>query len=73
MKIERPLDMLNNCKGKEVLINLKNDKILSGTLTAFDIHINIVLDNAKEIENDQVQKNLGLIFIRGDIITHISQ
>ena len=49
--IERPLDMLNHSKGKEILLQLKNDKQIVGTLVAFDIHINLVLDNAKELEN----------------------
>ena len=42
--IERPLDLLNNAKGKEVLVYLKGDKQFAGTLLAFDIHINLVKD-----------------------------
>lgn len=71
-EIERPLDLLNNSKGKEILVQLKNDKQLVGTLLAFDIHVNIVLDNSKEIENGEVKKNLGLTFLRGDTIIFIS-
>ena len=70
--VERPLDLLNNSKGKEILLQLKNDKQLVGTLLAFDIHINIVLDNAKEIENNEAKKRIGLAFIRGDTIIYIS-
>lgn len=70
--IERPLDLLNQSKGKEVLIQLKGEKQLVGKLLAFDIHINIVLDNAKEIENGQVKKGIGLTFLRGDTIIYIS-
>jgi small nuclear ribonucleoprotein len=70
--IERPLDLLNASKGKEVLVQLKGEKQLVGTLLAFDIHINIVLDNAKEIENGNVKKNIGLTFLRGDTIIYIS-
>ena len=70
--IERPLDLLNASKGKEVLVQLKGDKHLSGTLLAFDIHVNVVLDNAKEIENGEVKKNIGLTFLRGDTIIFIS-
>ncbi len=58
--IERPLDLLNNSKGKEVLVHLKGDKQFVGTLLAFDIHINLVLDNIKEIEKNEVKRNLGL-------------
>ncbi len=70
--IERPLDLLNASKGKEVLVQLKGDKQLVGTLLAFDIHINVVLDNAKEIDAGQIKKNIGLTFLRGDTIIYIS-
>ena len=70
--IERPLDLLNASKGKEVLVQLKGDKQFVGVLLAFDIHINVVLDNAKEIENGEVKKSVGLTFLRGDTIIYIS-
>ena len=70
--IERPLDLLNASKGKEILVQLKNGKQLVGTLLAFDIHINVVLDNAKEVENGEQTKNYGLIFLRGDTIIFIT-
>jgi small nuclear ribonucleoprotein len=70
--IERPLDLLNTSKGKEVLVTLKGDKQFTGTLLAFDIHINLVLDNVKEMENGEVKKSIGLTFLRGDTIIFIS-
>lgn len=70
--IERPLDMLNHSKGKEILLQLKNDKQIVGTLLAFDIHINVVLDNAKEFVNGELKKSVGLTFVRGDTIIYIS-
>jgi len=70
--IERPLDLLNNSKGKEILVHLKGDKQFVGTLLAFDIHINLVLDNIKEMENNEIKRNLGLTFLRGDTIIFIS-
>jgi len=70
--IERPLDLLNNSKGKEILVQLKNDRQLVGKLLAFDIHINIVLDNTKEMFEGEVKRNVGLTFLRGDTIIFIS-
>ncbi len=70
--IERPLDLLNNSRGKEVLVYLKGDKQVVGTLLAFDIHINLVLDNIREIENNEVKRKFGLTFLRGDTIIFIS-
>ena len=71
-KIERPLDVLNNAKGKEVLVQLKNNREMVGTLLAFDIHINVVLDNAREIVESENKRNMGLTFLRGDTIIFIS-
>lgn len=70
--LERPFDLLNQSKGKEVIIQLKGDKQLVGTLVAFDTHINVVLENTKEMENGQTKKNVGLAFLRGDTIIYIS-
>ena len=70
--IERPLDLLNNSKGKEILVQLKGDRQLVGTLLAFDIHINVVLDNAKEVSNGETKRSMGLTFLRGDTIVFIS-
>jgi len=70
--IERPLDLLNSSRGKEVLVYLKGDKQIVGTLLAFDIHINVVLDNTKEMQNGEMKKSLGLTFLRGDTIICIS-
>ncbi len=70
--IERPLDLLNNSKDKEVLVHLKGDKQFVGTLLAFDIHINLVLDNTKEMQDNVIKRNLGLTFLRGDTIIFIS-
>ena len=70
--IERPLDLLNTSKGKDVLVHLKGEKYFVGTLLAFDIHINLVLDNVKEMHEGEVKKSLGLTFLRGDTIIYIS-
>jgi small nuclear ribonucleoprotein len=70
--IERPLDLLNASKGKEVLVQLKGDRQYVGTLVAFDIHVNVVLDNAKEVHEGEAKKNIGLTFLRGDTIIFIS-
>ena len=70
--IERPLDLLNQSKGKEVLVELKGGRQFVGTLLAFDIHINVVLDNAKEMQEGEVKKSIGLTFVRGDTIIFIS-
>lgn len=70
--IERPLDLLNHSKGKEILVQLNDEKQLVGTLLAFDIHINLVLDNAKEMHSGEMKRSIGLTFLRGATIAFIA-
>jgi len=72
METTRPLDSLNNSRGKRAIVELKNGMKYVGKLEAFDIHVNIVIKDCEEIENDQVKRKLGTIFIRGDTITLIA-
>ena len=72
MEVARPLDALNAAKGKRVIVELKNGNQLLGNLKAFDIHINVVLENAEEREKGERKRQLGVIFIRGDTIIFIS-
>jgi small nuclear ribonucleoprotein len=68
----RPLDALNKARGKRVIVELKNNKQYIGLLNAFDIHINIVLDDAEERVDGELKRKLGTVFVRGDTITIIS-
>jgi len=68
----RPLDALNKARGKRVIVELKNNKAFIGTLDAFDIHINVVLEDAEEVVDGEVKRKVGVVFIRGDTITLIS-
>jgi len=72
MDATRPLDALNASRNKRVIVELKNQRRYVGTLKAFDIHINTVLDEAEEYVDGEMQRKLGTIFIRGDTITIIS-
>jgi small nuclear ribonucleoprotein (snRNP)-like protein len=72
MEAARPLDALNRARDKRVIVELKNGKQFIGTLRAFDIHINVVLENCEERVEGEVTRKLGVAFIRGDTITVIS-
>jgi small nuclear ribonucleoprotein len=72
MDSARPLDALNAARNKRVLVELKNHKQYLGNLQAFDIHINVVLQDAEEWEDGEVKRKLGVVFIRGDTITILS-
>lgn len=68
----RPLDALNLSRGKRVIAELKNGRSFVGTLRAFDIHINTVLEDAEEHVDGALKRKVGMVFIRGDTITLIS-
>jgi len=72
MEAQRPLDALNNSRGKRVIIELKNGKQFVGILKAFDIHINTVLEEVEEHTNGELKRKIGKAFIRGDTIVLIS-
>ena len=72
MEPSRPLDALNNARNKKVIVELKNNKQYIGNLKSFDIHINVVLENAEERMDGEIKRKLGVIFLRGDTITVIS-
>ena len=67
----RPLDALNLSKGKRVIISLKNDEEIVGVLKAFDLHLNLWLEEAERRTNDKTTK-LGTIVIRGDNVLFFS-
>ncbi len=69
--MERPIDVLNNAKGKRVLIKLKKGAEISGILQAMDLHLNMWLESAEQISAEE-KTNLGTILIRGDNILYVS-
>ena len=68
----RPLDALNRARDKKVIVELKNNRQYTGNLKSFDIHVNVVLENAEERQDGELKRKLGVVFIRGDTITVIS-
>lgn len=72
METVRPLDALNAARNKRVLVELKNGKQFIGKLKAFDIHINVVLEDAEDRVDGETKRKLGVVFIRGDTIIIIS-
>ena len=72
MEQSRPLDALNKSRNKRVIVELKNHKQYRGLLQAFDIHINVVLEEAEEYVEGEMKRKLDTLFIRGDTITIIS-
>jgi len=69
----RPFDMLNEAIGKNILVLLKGDVSISGNLKAFDVHLNLVLDNAEKLgENGETKTKYGKLMVRGDNVVLIT-
>ena len=68
----RPLDALNKARDKRVIVELKNNSKYVGILKSFDIHVNVVMEDAEEHIQGEMKRKLGVVFIRGDTITIIS-
>jgi small nuclear ribonucleoprotein len=64
-------NLMASNKDKVILLRLRNDKSVRGSLQDFDIHMNLTLKDAEDISDDKVVK-LGKILLRGDNILAIS-
>lgn len=68
---KRPLDVLDRAKGDRVIAKLKGGQTVSGNLNAFDLHLNMWLEDAS-VTDDEGQTDYGKLLIRGDNVIHIS-
>ena len=68
----RPFNILDNSLNKSVMIKLKGGAEIRGIMTAYDVHLNIVLENAEQLENGEVKRKLGRMLIRGDSIVFLA-
>jgi len=63
--------LMTNSKDKVVLLRLRNNKTVQGVLKDFDIHMNLTMENAEDVSEDN-KKQLGKVLLRGDNILAIS-
>ncbi len=62
--------LMGNSKNKTILLRLRSNKTITGSLLDFDVHMNLTLDDAKDVS--EKPQNLGKILLRGDNILAIS-
>ncbi|MGB9703544.1 MAG: LSM domain-containing protein [Candidatus Micrarchaeia archaeon] len=64
-KERRPFDLLASSVNGNVLVKLKNGSEVRGRLLAYDVHMNLILENAEELEEGEVKRKIGTIILRG--------
>ncbi|MEW6528331.1 MAG: LSM domain-containing protein [Candidatus Micrarchaeota archaeon] len=72
MAEKRPFDVLNGSLNNTVIIGLKGGVEFRGTMVAYDVHMNIVLEKAEQLVNGEVKRGVGTVLLRGDSVVFIS-
>ncbi|MFH0836490.1 MAG: LSM domain-containing protein [Candidatus Micrarchaeota archaeon] len=72
MTEKRPFDVLNAALNKNVLVKVKGATEVRGNLASFDVHMNVVLENAEELEAGELKRKLGTVLLRGDTVVYVS-
>lgn len=72
MPDKRPFDVLNGSLNNTVVIGLKGGVEFRGVMVAYDVHMNIVLENAEQMVNGEVKRGMGTILLRGDSVIYVS-
>jgi len=69
----KPLDILNKSLRSPVIVRIRGAREFRGTLEGYDLHMNLVLSDAEELNGDAIVKELmGEILVRGDNVVYIS-
>jgi small nuclear ribonucleoprotein (snRNP)-like protein len=69
---KRPLDFLNDRVGRRVRIAMKGGQaapVYEGVLVAFDLHLNIWLDDASDVVGPKVPGKP--LLLRGDMVVSV--
>ena len=72
MSVDMSVKVLEESLGKVVLIKLKGNKVIRGSLQGFDQHMNLTLDESQEVLEGDSTKDFGTIIVRGDNVILIS-
>ena len=66
-----PLQALEKALGQRVLLVLKDQRVLEGTLSGFDEHMNLVLSDAEE-RAGEAKRQVGTVVLRGNHVVSIA-
>lgn len=69
---QKPLDVIHKSLEENVIVELKGGREFRGKLIGYDIHMNLVLEDAEELSNGEALRKLGRVVVRGDNVVIIS-
>jgi small nuclear ribonucleoprotein len=72
MAERRPFDVLNNALNNTVIVGMKGGYEFRGVMVAYDVHMNLVLEKAEQLQGGEVKRGVGTVLVRGDSVTFIS-
>jgi small nuclear ribonucleoprotein len=55
-----------------VIVRLKGAREFRGVLQGYDVHMNLVLDEAEELKDGEIVRKIGGVVIRGDNVVYVS-
>ncbi|MHC1579544.1 MAG: LSM domain-containing protein [Candidatus Alkanophagales archaeon] len=71
--VDKPLDVLNKSLNSPVIVRIRGGREFRGILLGYDTHMNLVLDETEELNDDAtVKRKLGTVILRGDNVVYIS-
>lgn len=69
--VQKPMDILDASLDQLVLIKLRGGREFRGLLRGYDIHMNLILDEAEELNRENAL-SFETAIIRGDNVVFIS-
>jgi len=66
-----PTKVLENALNRDILLVLKDNRVLEGRLVGYDEYMNLVLEDTEETKEEQVRR-LGTVVLRGNNVVTIS-
>ncbi|MFQ5891834.1 MAG: LSM domain-containing protein [Candidatus Methanofastidiosia archaeon] len=70
--VEKPLDLIHRSLDKNVLVEIRGKRLFRGVLRGYDQHLNLVISDAEELEEDETMRKLGYVVLRGASVVYIS-
>ncbi|MFW9930531.1 MAG: LSM domain-containing protein [Candidatus Thorarchaeota archaeon] len=69
--MDQPIKVLSKMSGNLVTIRFKQGNSINGRLKNVDSQMNMIIEEANEVINEEKQKRFGKVYIRGNTVLFI--